>query len=55
MRVFDRSCERVDLLVTGISAEQLTSSRAISNLIVGLRNDLEDQRNQRSQRRRDSL
>ncbi|RWU18855.1 hypothetical protein DM813_21250 [Pseudomonas alkylphenolica] len=55
VKVFDRSCERVDLLVTGISADQLTSSRAISNLILGLRNDLADQRLQRAGRRSDSL
>ncbi|MDD2058277.1 DUF1652 domain-containing protein [Pseudomonas sp. JQ170] len=55
VRVFDRSCERVDLLVTGISADQLTSSRAISNLIVGLRNDLADQHRLRAGRRSDSL
>ncbi|KJK05392.1 MULTISPECIES: DUF1652 domain-containing protein [Pseudomonas] len=55
VKVFDRSCQRVDLLVTGISAEQLTSSRAISNLIVGLRNDLADQRQRRAGQRSDSL
>ncbi|HWD31653.1 DUF1652 domain-containing protein [Pseudomonas caricapapayae] len=55
VRVFDRSCERVDLLVTGINADQLTSSRAISNLIVGLRNDLAGQRQMRAERRHDSL
>ncbi|WP_422421462.1 DUF1652 domain-containing protein [Pseudomonas sp. GZD-222] len=55
VRVFDRSCERVDLLVTGINADQLTSSRAISNLIVGLRNDLAGQRQLRADRRHDSL
>ncbi|MGH8380833.1 DUF1652 domain-containing protein [Pseudomonas sp.] len=55
VKVFDRSCERVDLLVTGISAEQLTSSRAISNLIVGLRNDLADQRQLHAGRHRDGL
>lgn len=55
VRVFDRSCERVDLLVTGINADQLTSSRAISNLIAGLRNDLADQRQVHAGRRQDSL
>ncbi|WP_166362441.1 DUF1652 domain-containing protein [Pseudomonas akapageensis] len=40
VRVFDRTSERVDLLVTGICAERLNSSRAISNLITGLRHDL---------------
>ncbi|MEE1865120.1 MULTISPECIES: DUF1652 domain-containing protein [Pseudomonas] len=55
VKVFDRTCERVDLLVTGIDAEQLTSSRAISDLIAGLRNDLADQRQRYAGRRRDSL
>jgi hypothetical protein len=50
VRVFDRSSERVDLLVTGINAEQLTSSRAISSLIMGLRNDLAGQAQQRGER-----
>lgn len=40
VRVFDRASARVDLTVTGIKSEQLTSSRAISNLIAGLRQDL---------------
>jgi hypothetical protein len=40
VRVFDRTSVRVDLLVTGICAERLNSSRAISNLITGLRHDL---------------
>lgn len=55
VKVFDRRSERVDLLVTGINADQLTSSRAISNLIVGLRNDLADQRQLRAGQRSDSL
>jgi len=55
VKVFDRSCERVDLLVTGISADQLTSSRAISNLILGLRSDLAGQRQLRAGRLSDSL
>ncbi|MFK0087553.1 DUF1652 domain-containing protein [Pseudomonas sp. NPDC090755] len=50
VRVFDRSSEQVDLLVTGIKAEQLTSSRAISSLIMGLRNDLAGQAQQRGER-----
>ena len=40
VRVFDRSSDRIDLTVTGIDTRQLTSSRAISNLIAGLRRDL---------------
>jgi len=55
VRVFDHSCQRVDLLVTGISAEPLTSSRAICSLIAGLRNDLADQRQLRGARHSDRL
>jgi len=40
VKVFDRSPDSADLTVTGIKSEQLTSSRAISNLIAGLRADL---------------
>ncbi|MFF7709158.1 DUF1652 domain-containing protein [Pseudomonas sp. NPDC007930] len=40
VRIFDRASDRVDLTVTGIDSRGLTSSRAISNLIMGLRNDL---------------
>lgn len=40
IRVFDRTSDKVDLTVTGIRTEQLTSSRAISNLVAGLRADL---------------
>ncbi|SDT14413.1 DUF1652 domain-containing protein [Pseudomonas fuscovaginae UPB0736] len=40
VRVFDRKSERVDLLVTGIRASKLDSSRAISELIAKLRHDL---------------
>lgn len=40
VRVFDRTSQHLDLIVTGIRAEQLTSSRAISNLIAGMRTDL---------------
>ncbi|EIK96027.1 hypothetical protein PMM47T1_13745 [Pseudomonas sp. M47T1] len=43
VRVFDRTSDRVDLTVTGINTQQLTSSRAISNLIAGLREDLKHQ------------
>ena len=41
VRVFDRTSDRVYLTVTGIRPEQLTSSRAISNLVAGLRADLQ--------------
>ncbi|OPA91576.1 hypothetical protein BFW88_13125 [Pseudomonas fluorescens] len=36
----DRDRDRVDLEVKGIKADQLNSSRAICNLITGLREDL---------------
>lgn len=36
----DRDRDRVDLEVKGINAEKLDSSRAICNLISGLREDL---------------
>ncbi|MCF5054661.1 DUF1652 domain-containing protein [Pseudomonas syringae] len=36
----DRDRDRVDLEVKGINAEKLDSSRAICNLIAGLREDL---------------
>lgn len=42
VKVFaDEKSEQVDLLVTGIKASQLNSSRDINNLIAGLRSDLE--------------
>lgn len=43
VRVFDRTSEHLDLIVTGIRTEQLNSSRAISNLIAGMRTDLKRQ------------
>lgn len=39
----DKDHERVNLLVTGIRADKLDSSRAICNLITGLREDLKQQ------------
>jgi hypothetical protein len=36
----DRDRDRVDLEVKGINADKLDSSRAICNLITGLREDL---------------
>ncbi len=46
VKVFaDMRTEQVDLLVTGIDASTLTSSRAISELIAGLRTDLQRQTN----------
>ena len=43
VRVYDRTSARIDLTVTGIAPAQLNSSRAISNLIAGLRADLKSQ------------
>ena len=41
IRVYDeRDRDRVDLEVKGINADKLDSSRAICNLITGLREDL---------------
>ena len=40
VRVFDRTSHKVDYTRSGIRTEQLTSSRAISNLIAGMRTDL---------------
>lgn len=40
VRVFDQKTQHVDLTVTGIKTQSLTSSRAISNLVAGLRHDL---------------
>lgn len=42
VRVYNQTSAKVDLTVTGIKSEQLTSSRAISNLIAGLRVDLQN-------------
>ncbi|WP_455923246.1 DUF1652 domain-containing protein [Pseudomonas putida] len=55
VKVFDRTSDRVDLMVTGISANQLNSSRAISNLIAGLRSDLKNQHLNQPRRVNDSL
>lgn len=40
VKVFDSESGRVDLLVTGISRTNLTSSRALANLIRELRNEM---------------
>lgn len=40
VRIADPNTGRIDLLVTGISTANLTSSRAISELIAELRYDL---------------
>ncbi|WP_213878760.1 DUF1652 domain-containing protein [Pseudomonas sp. dw_358] len=55
VRVYDRATERLDLTVTGIKSEQLTSSRAISNLIAGLRHDLKANHSQQARRVNDGL
>ncbi|WP_426619459.1 DUF1652 domain-containing protein [Pseudomonas rustica] len=41
IKVFDPKSGRVDLLVTGVVTSQLTSSRAIANLIAELRSEME--------------
>jgi len=43
VRVFDQATHKVDYTLSGIRTEQLTSSRAISNLIAGMRTDLKRQ------------
>lgn len=40
IKVFDSATGRVDLLVTGVTTCQLTSSRAIANLIGELRAEM---------------
>ncbi|WP_429492597.1 DUF1652 domain-containing protein [Pseudomonas sp. S30_BP2TU TE3576] len=40
IKVFDLSSGRVDLLVTAVSTSELTSSRAIENLIGELRSEM---------------
>lgn len=40
IKVFERSTGRIDLLITGVSPAQLTSVRAISNLIGKLRTEM---------------
>ncbi|SEI15091.1 DUF1652 domain-containing protein [Pseudomonas asplenii] len=41
VKVFDEQTGRVDLLVTGISSNTLTSARAIANLLAELRAELQ--------------
>ncbi|QXI25773.1 DUF1652 domain-containing protein [Pseudomonas vanderleydeniana] len=41
VKVFDAKNERMDLMVTGICASKLDSSRAISELVAKLRHDLQ--------------
>lgn len=40
IKVFDSNSGRIDLLVTGIRTSELTSSRAIANLIGELRSEM---------------
>nr|WP_157710344.1 DUF1652 domain-containing protein [Pseudomonas sp. PB120] len=40
IKVFDPSTDRVELLVTAVSTANLTSSRAIANLIGELRSEM---------------
>lgn len=40
VKVFQSNSDRADVLATGIDTRQLNSSRAISNLIAGLRRDM---------------
>jgi hypothetical protein len=40
IRVFDSTSGRVDLLVTAVTTSELTSSRAIANLIGELRSEM---------------
>ncbi|MDB5995323.1 MAG: hypothetical protein JWP42_2459 [Pseudomonas sp.] len=40
IKVFERATGRIDLLITGVSPAQLTSVRAISNLIGELRTEM---------------
>lgn len=46
----DRDRDRVDLEVKGINADKLDSSRAICNLIAGLREDLKQTQSPAPQR-----
>ncbi len=46
----DRDRDRVDLEVKGINADKLDSSRAICNLIAGLREDLKQTQSPTQQR-----
>ncbi|MGF6127897.1 hypothetical protein QF019_003108 [Pseudomonas frederiksbergensis] len=44
IKVFDASTNRVDLLVTAVSTSNLTSSRAIANLIAELRSEMQSRK-----------
>lgn len=55
VQLYDRRFQQVDLQVTGISAAQLNSSRAISNLVIGLRRDLAEMQVARARQAGDSL
>jgi hypothetical protein len=40
IKVFDSTSGRIDLLITGVRTSELTSSRAIANLIGELRSEM---------------
>jgi len=40
IKVFDPTSGRVDLIATAFTTNQLTSNRAIANLIAGLRSEM---------------
>ena len=42
IKVFEPTSGRVDLLVTSVTTQSLTSSRAIANLIADLRAEMEE-------------
>jgi hypothetical protein len=44
VKVFGQRTDDADLMVTGINVQTLTSSRAISNLVAQLREDLKSNR-----------
>ncbi|WP_040263002.1 DUF1652 domain-containing protein [Pseudomonas massiliensis] len=52
VKVFGGHADQTDFMVSGIDTRQLNSSRAISNLIAGLRHDLSAQRAQRGMAQR---
>lgn len=52
VKVFGGRADQTDFMVSGIDTRQLNSSRAISNLIAGLRHDLSAQRAQRGMAQR---
>ncbi|MBV6286153.1 DUF1652 domain-containing protein [Pseudomonas aegrilactucae] len=55
VQLYDSRFQRIDLQVTGISAAQLNSNRAITNLVSGLRRDLIDKQTALARQAHDSL